>query len=47
MVIHEVLDTLVHALQNIDVELDTVLERELVVFNDEVNTFEFVIDLGG
>ncbi len=34
----------VDVLEEIEVDLDTVLERELVVFNDDVNDFEFVID---
>jgi ATP-dependent Clp protease adaptor protein ClpS len=34
----------VEVLDEVEEDLDTVLQRELVVFNDDVNTFEFVIE---
>jgi ATP-dependent Clp protease adaptor protein ClpS len=34
----------IDVLDETSIELDTVLERELVVFNDEVNTFDYVIE---
>jgi ATP-dependent Clp protease adaptor protein ClpS len=34
----------VDVLEDVAIDLDTVLERELVVFNDDVNDFEFVIE---
>lgn len=34
----------IDVLEEIEEDLDTSLQRELIVFNDDTNTFEFVIE---
>jgi ATP-dependent Clp protease adaptor protein ClpS len=34
----------VDVLEDVAIETDTVLERELIVFNDDINTFDHVIE---